>query len=231
MTGETGVIMATTKNESGTVVEYALDAIRNSIKEGRYAPGQRLIEADLTRDLNVSRGPLREAMRRLAGDGLVKIEPHRGVIVRRLSRADVEGIYQVRESLEGLAARLAAENVKNGASSKLIGDSIRNMRAIAKNKDVTAYMNSNEDLHKLVVEMSGNEWLMDLVNQLRLPVFRLQFNRLLDPSAKDESLSGHEKVAAAVLAGDGTKAERAMKAHVRNSGRVLLELPEASFGL
>ena len=92
-------------------------------------------------------------------------------------------------------------------------------------------MNSNEDLHKLVVEMSGNEWLMDLVNQLRLPVFRLQFNRLLDPSAKDESLSGHEKVAAAVLAGDGTKAERAMKAHVRNSGRVLLELPEASFGL
>ena len=75
-----------------------------------------MIEADLTRLLGVSRGPLREAMARLAGDGLVTIEPNRGVTVKTLTRAEVRGIAAVREMLEGLAARLAAEHIGVGTN-------------------------------------------------------------------------------------------------------------------
>src|SRR5512134_3171820 len=98
------------KNKTGgakTVVEATIEAIKSGIFEGRYAPGQRLIEADLTRELSVSRGPLREALGRLVADGLVEIEPYRGAIVARPSREDVANTLQLREVLEGLAARLA----------------------------------------------------------------------------------------------------------------------------
>ena len=87
-----------------TAVERIADDLRKGIKTGRFAPGQRLIEADLTRLLGVSRGPLREAMARLAGDGLVTIEPNRGVTVKTLTRAEVRGIAAIRETIAGMDA-------------------------------------------------------------------------------------------------------------------------------
>ena len=85
-----------------------IEAITDGVKDGRYAPGQRLVEADLTAELGVSRGPLREALGRLAAEGVLELEPYRGAVVRRLTREDVEDLFSVREVLEGEAARLAA---------------------------------------------------------------------------------------------------------------------------
>src|SRR5690606_3964267 len=95
-------------NPDRTAVDKVAHAIVEGIKAGIYAPGQRLIEADLTRDLGVSRGPVREATRRLGAEGILDVLPHRGAVVRKLSRRDVAAIYQIRELLEGLAARLSA---------------------------------------------------------------------------------------------------------------------------
>ena len=220
------------KSASPTVVEYALDALRSGIKEGRYTPGQRLIEADLTRELNVSRGPVREAMHRLAGEGLVVIEPHRGVVVRRLTREDVANLYEVREGIEGLAARLAAKHIDEADNAKRLRAAIKRMRDVFESGDAAAYMESNESLHGLIFELSGNNALVKMVQQLRLPVFRLQFSRMMRSSAeaKNDSVEDHEKVVQAILAGNPKKAERAMKTHVRHAGRMILHLPDNSFG-
>lgn len=220
------------KTKQRTVVEYALDALRAGIKDGRYTPGQRLIEVDLTRELNVSRGPVREAMHRLAGEGLVVIEPHRGVVVRLLTRKDVAGLYEVREAIEGLAARLAAKHIDEADNAKRLRAAIKQMRDVFDSGDAATYMESNERLHALIFELGGNETLIKMVQQLRLPVFRLQFSRMMRSSAeaKNDSVEDHEKVVQAILAGNPQKAERAMRRHVRHAGRMILYLPDNSFG-
>src|SRR5918993_1901760 len=99
----------------GETVDYVLEHLRNCVIQGRYAPGQRLIEADLTRDLRVSRGPLREAFRRLSAEGLLESVPHRGAVVRRLTLREMKELFQIRVQLESLAAQLAAEAIANPA--------------------------------------------------------------------------------------------------------------------
>ena len=77
------------KRMRGATVDYVLQHVRDGIFQGHYAPGQRLIEADLTRELGISRGPLREALHRLAADKILEIVPNRGAIVRRLSKREM----------------------------------------------------------------------------------------------------------------------------------------------
>ncbi|MCP4928598.1 MAG: GntR family transcriptional regulator, partial [Gammaproteobacteria bacterium] len=94
-----------------TIVEELTQKIASGIISGRYAPGQRLIEADLVNEYKVSRNPLREAYSRLASDGLLTIQPYRGAFVSKPSRKEIMDLFIVRESLELLAVQLAARNI------------------------------------------------------------------------------------------------------------------------
>lgn len=213
-----------------SAVERIIDEIRRGTKEGRYAPGQRLIEADLTRSLNVSRGPLREAMARLAGDGLVKIEPNRGVTIRALTREEVRSISTIREALEGLAARLAAARIDapgNRAEFKRVWAEMASERA---RSHASEYVEINERFHTTIVRISGNPPLAQLLDQLRTPFYRFQFRSRLQPEALGRGHADHAEIAAAILAGDAERAERAMRRHLRNSAKLIDSLPDDAFG-
>jgi DNA-binding GntR family transcriptional regulator len=174
---------------------------------------------------------VREALHRLAGLGLVVIEPHRGVVVRRLTRDDVATLYEVREVIEGLAARLAAKNVKQRKGGKELRAIRQKMRKARREKDVSRYMGTNEELHQKIVELSGNQWLAHLIDHMHLHTFRLGFAQLmvsLEDLAKSED--EHEKIIQAILDGDLAKAERVMRTHVKNSARMVQKLPDNSFG-
>jgi len=201
-------------------VDFVVNAIREGIRTGEYVPGQRLVEADLTRAFGISRGPLREAMRRLAGDGLVVIEPHKGVAVRKMSAEDLEELYDVRSAMESLAARLAAKHIDEGDNRARLKTLVDAMREHKKGSDVMAYASLNEEFHRVIVEMSGNRYLRDLVNRLRVPIFRYQFNRFLDNDAKKNSIAEHQAIAKAIMEGDGKKAEKAMRRHVSRSSQL-----------
>ena len=201
-------------------VDFVVNAIREGIRVGEYVPGQRLVESDLTQAFGISRGPLREAMRRLAGDGLVVIEPHKGVAVRKMSAEDLEELYDVRRAMESLAARLAAKHIDEGDNRARLKALVDAMRAHKKGSDVMAYTALNEEFHQLIVEMSGNRYLHNLVNQLRVPIFRYQFNRFLDNDAKKNSIDEHQAIAKAILERDGNKAEKAMRHHVNHSSQL-----------
>src|SRR5258708_30459789 len=92
-----------------STIDTIIVSIKKNIREGIYAPGQRLIEPDLIRSLKVSRGSIREALRRLESEGVIEHKPFTGATVRKMSRSEVAEFSEIRELLEGLASRLAAE--------------------------------------------------------------------------------------------------------------------------
>jgi DNA-binding GntR family transcriptional regulator len=217
------------RDSSRTVVEYAIDSIRHGIFEGHYSPGQRLIEADLTQALGVSRGPLREALRRLAADGMVEIEPYRGAAVARMSRAELADTLAVREVLEGLAAGLAARRIDEAGKRAKAERAADALQRSASRPDILAYHQENDRFHALIVELSGNGALARQLAQVQLPALRAAFFRVLEPKLLEESVAQHRDIIDAVLKGDAVRAERAMRAHVRRTHDHSHRLPDALF--
>lgn len=212
-----------------TVVDYATESIRNGILEGQYAPGQRLIEAELTRRLGVSRGPLREALRRLAADGLIDIEAYRGATVTRLSRAGLADVFRVREVLEGLAARLAAERIGEGTNRTRAERVREELLRPAELADLNTYLEDNDRFHQFVIELSGNGVLGRQVSQLQLPPMRAAFFRLINGEMHALSVAQHLNILDAILAGEARFAEREMADHVRHTAEISQMLPDQWF--
>jgi DNA-binding GntR family transcriptional regulator len=193
-----------------SVVAMAIEALRTGISDGRYVPGQRLVEAELARELRIAR--------------------HRGAVVRRFSRKEMADHYRVRELLEGLAARLAAERIDEDGNRARFSRAYKAVSRLKTRQDSPGYMDENIRFHRLIAEIGGNETLATRVAEIHLPVFRLQFRLLIHPEAQQVSYRGHDEIAAAILAGDAARAERVMRRHVRRSAKVFLALPDAAFG-
>jgi DNA-binding GntR family transcriptional regulator len=198
-------------------VDQVVQAIREGIQNGRFVPGQRLIESDLTEQFGISRGPLREAMSRLAGDSLVVIEPHKGVAVRRFTQEELEDLYDVRQAVESLAARLAAARIDRNDNRSRLQALVTEMQAFSNSGDVIAYASCNDRFHKLIVEISGNRYLTNLVEHLHVPIFRELSMRFMDAGARQESIADHHAIAQAIFDGAGARAESAMSEHVQRS--------------
>ncbi len=214
--------------ESESVVEYTINAIRNGIRDGRFVPGQRLVVADLTSALDVSAGPVREAIRRLSGENLIDVIPHSGAMVRKIGQRDLAEIYQLREAVEGLAAELAARNIDEGNNRALLE------AQFAREPDAVraggpAFIKHNQALHSLIFAIAGNARLSAMGEQLIVPVYR--FQQLNAASHVKISHAEHAPMIAAILAGDEKKAGNAMRRHIRNSARAVLALTTADGGL
>lgn len=213
----------------GGTVEYVLDHLRNGVLQGRYAPGQRLIEADLTRDLRVSRGPLREAFRRLSAEGLLEIVPHRGALVRRLTLREMKELFQIRIGLETLAARLAAEAMTDPATRERFEREIEPIWGEHPRAPGAGYIDENHQFHDAVVTASGNEQLLRLTRQLRLPLLMYQLAGTLKPENIAASLAEHRDIARAILAGDAGQAEGHVRHHLQRATGIAEAMPHRVF--
>lgn len=215
------------------VVDAAVACIRHRIAEGAYLPGQRLVEPELMAALGVSRAALREAVVRLAAEGLLELERYRGASVRRLDRAAVAEMFEVRATLEGLAARRAAPVV---APSAPLRTELRGIMAALEATDADApdptraYVLANARLHGFVLHHARAPTLARLVPPLQMPLLRLTLARLLDARSRADSQAGHRIIAAALEAGDAAAAEAAMRSHVALSASAILALPDRHFG-
>jgi len=213
--------------EVESVVEHTIDAMRERIRDGRYAQGQRLVVAEVTKALGVSAGPVREAIRRLTGEGLVEIVPNKGASVRSFSGKDVREIFQIREMVEGLAARLAAEHVLVGDFRKTLEALLVEMREIVRTRKGD-YIRNNHAFHELIYAMAGNDRVREMAQQLMLPIYQLRLHNRMDLDYDHVSAAEHELIAEAILAADGARAERMMRNHIRNSGVAMLEAVETN---
>ncbi|CAB4924609.1 unannotated protein [freshwater metagenome] len=191
-------------------------ALRQQILRGQHPPGGRLNEVEIATELGVSRGPVREAMQRLARDGLVELQAHRGAFVRRLGRGEVRDLFEVRVALERTVARLAANRATPEQRAQL--EALRGTpSSIFTAADADLRFQGPRDVHALLASAAGNPALAShvaLVNQ-ELQLLRAQSGQI--PVRAEHAATEHDELLTAVLSGDGERAAAAMEEHLRES--------------
>lgn len=175
----------------GQTVDDIIERLREAILAGRIVPGQRLVANELTEQLGVGRGSVREAFQRLASDGLVEIIPNRGAIVRRLSRVQVHELFQIRVNLEGLAARLAAEQIHQDDNRTRFLKTWNEVKPAGVPPPWPLFMRQNRLYHSTIVRISGNKQLSELIENLQLPIVMFQVGQSMQPENSKRSLEDH----------------------------------------
>ncbi|MDN5914476.1 MAG: GntR family transcriptional regulator [Pseudonocardia sp.] len=195
------------------------DELRRRIRRGELVGGQRLVEADWTQELGVSRGPVREALGRLASEGLVVIEAQRGAVVRRMLVKDIEDLYEARAAIEGQAAFAAAQRINEGGHRGALEALLGEQEEFVGGGEFGRYLGSSVRFHELVLEFANNEFLSRLGKQLHVMAYHLHTTRvarattLLSPLTVSGSAQCHRDIGAAILRGDAERAERLMREH------------------
>ena len=199
--------------------ERVAEALRRAIAAGRYQPGERLVEGRLAQDFGVSRIPVREALRMLAAEGVVDVQPRYGATVATLSREAAREMIEVRATLEGLNARLAARHREPELLNAVTKVLQRGNAAAAAGKldQLTRY---NGDFHDLLAKAGSNSVLGDLMRTLRERT-QMLFPPL-DAEQARRTWDEHAAILQAVIAGDAELAELLAERHVKHAGAVFL---------
>lgn len=187
--------------------------LRAAILRGTYAPRQRLIEVDLAEEYGGSRFMIRNALIQLAAEGLVELQQNRGARVREISVAEAIEITEIRQSVEGLVARRAAELATDAQIRDLqhLGDQMTEAVALG---ELLRYSDLNAMLHSRVREIAQHGTATRIVEQLNGQMVRHQFQLSLLPGRPAISLGEHLAIVSAVCARDPDAAERAMRLHI-----------------
>jgi DNA-binding GntR family transcriptional regulator len=205
------------------------DYLSSAILNGRFVPGQRLVEAELTARLGVSRGPVREAFRRLSAAGLIEIVPNRGAVVRRLSMREALELFEIRTELEALAARRAAENMKDPCIRESFEAATVPIWSVEPRHATVEYLQENQRFHAAVIAASGNGQLIKLHQQLHLSLILAQVSSSLSSPVIAASLHEHRMIASAIRARDPRAAEEAIREHLRRAQDLMRAFPEELF--
>jgi DNA-binding GntR family transcriptional regulator len=200
--------------ENLTLWQRVYDHLRAEIMGDRLPPGTELSEVALSKELAVSRGPIREAIGRLAAEGLVTVRPRRGAEVRFITPEELIESYQVREALEVLAVRLAVPRITGAALADLDGLADR-MSEHAKEGAVADFFTANVAFHELLCELSGNKKLLQVYRRLAGEIGRFQARTLALRGSLEGSVAEHRAILAAIRLRDVDKAAELTAAHIR----------------
>lgn len=208
-----------------TVIRSAMEDVylqlRQAILDGDISPGYRLIEQALADSCQVSRTPVREALKRLTMEGLVSSDGQRGLIVSRISLESIIGAYEAREVLEGLAARLAAQ-----AQDKFLGLQAleRSLTVIESLAIEPAQLNAaHDDFHNRIADLSGNSYVIQWLKELSLFRTRMVTLRWIPKTRVEQSLPDHRAIYNAIKNQEPERAEYAARAHVKRTRDTLIK--------
>ena len=204
------------------LAKHVQEALREAIIAGRFAPGEKLNERQLAAELGVSTTPVKEALQRLQIDGLVRIEPRRGIYAKFDARQASE-MSMARAALESMIARQAANNASEKDIESL-EQAVERMGEATRKGNVAKLIALNKDFHDLIQRASGCTYLVSLQEGLHI-YERLTRAALLGSAAERERvLREHKAIAVAIGARDPDRAERAMRDHVIRSGHQHIRL-------
>lgn len=205
------------------LAETVADRLRETIAQGQFAPGQHLREAELAEALQVSRGPVREALAQLEREGLVVLRRHRGAQVADLSRADIEEVYTLRLALERLAVRLAASNARpeHFAAFDDVLEKMSQLRDDYTARDAAAL---DVAFHDVVYEAADHRRLLRSWEQIRSQVYAFLFTRNIARHDFNElAFREHTELRDLLAAGDAAGAVDAIEKHLEGAYRRLVE--------
>ncbi|MCL7749229.1 GntR family transcriptional regulator [Halalkalibacter alkaliphilus] len=202
--------------EKDIKTDSVFDHIYKGIKDGLIKSGETLSERGLASELNVSRTPVREALRRLENYGLVEPEPHKGVKVISFSEEKVKQLYQVREVLEGLGAKLLAEKA-NPKDIERLEMLLAEAEKAAKNNDIDLLRNINSQFHIEIASSTNNLYLINTMQTLQSHISVCMGTSLKVTGRPLENIEEHHLILDAIKRGEPDFAEAVTKYHVRKS--------------
>jgi DNA-binding GntR family transcriptional regulator len=212
-----------------TATDEVVHKIRDWLSGGRIVPGQRLTEADLSRELGVSKGPVREAMQRLAADGIVDLAPYKGYLIHRMTREEVAEIFDVLEVIEGLSARRGAENIAAGMPKAVLEKALADFDNAHFELSRVRLTGDEKTLNEILIEVAGNRMIKQVTERIQFSIFPLQFRALQRRGVPVDLLDMVRKFVRAMLNGDAKAAENGARAHTRALRDHILALPDEWF--
>lgn len=207
------------------LVDEVFQVLRERIYSGRYAPGEALPQVRIAAELSISRTPLREAFRMLEKEGLVKVGAGGGVHVVSADRRSLLHAYELREVIDGLAARLAAE--RGRAHATRLEPLLEAQRGALEPWEPVKYTEANVAFHAAIFELADNEFLYGQLAVVRMTAQVFTPTALLSRERVFSAIAEHIKVAEAITAGDGGTAEMLARNHIRHT---ITELREHGAG-
>ena len=211
-----------TRQKRATLTNRALKEIRDAIRTGKLKPGDRLIEMQLAEEMQISRFPIREALRYLEKEGLVETKPFKGTHVARFTEQDMEELYSLRSSLEELAVRILIKNLDEKKIKKL-ETIIQTMQKASQTGNLDQMISEDLRFHQTICELSGHRKLLEVWRTLesQLQVF-LTIEKDFFETAY-QYVSTHDPIMEAIKHRNIKRAEKAIREHLELAMRIIRE--------
>lgn len=200
--------------------EIVLERLRKAIMDGSFEPGDRLVETSIAEGMGVSRTPVREALRQLEIEGLAENVPRKGTIVKGISKRDILEIYEIREVLEGLAFRLACNNISEERILEL-KEMLLEMEQSIDNNDIKEYWRLHGEFHNTIMYFSNNQRLIDQMKQIYEYLSKLRNFTLVMNKRRIIAMEEHKALIKAFENKDEILAEQIGREHTLNAKRFL----------
>lgn len=210
-----GVQFQTNMDEFLPLRDVVFNTLRKAILTGELKPGERLLEIQLANQLGVSRTPIREAIRKLELEGLVIMMPRRGAEVAQITEKDLRDVLEVRRALDALCAELACDRITEEEKQKL-KDACDEFEKATATGDATTIAAADVALHDIIVEVTGNRRLIQLINNLSEQMYRYRFEYIKDENQHNNLVEEHRMIYESIVRGDKEGAAKAAKLHIDN---------------
>jgi len=209
-------------DEPKLLSEDIAESIKTAIIKGKFKPGEKISEGDLAESMGISRTPLREAFRKLENEGFIQIIPRKGAVVADIDTEEAINLYEIKSTLEGLAARLAAGKMKEKAIGKLekVNEELKEL--IDKN-DLESFYRVHTRFHEGFVKLCGNKRLIQIISNLNDHFNRFGIISLTLPGQFEKAIEQHAEIIEAFKSGDQNLVEQKVKTNVMTGGRVLVD--------
>lgn len=202
--------------------DVVFNTLRKAILTGQLKPGERLMEVHLANRLGVSRTPIREAIRKLELEGLVVMIPRRGAEVARITEKSLKDVLEVRRALDALSVELACDRISEEDIRRL-WDACQEFEKAAKGKDASVIAKADVALHDIIVEATGNQRLMQLVNNLSEQMYRYRFVYIKEENQHDTLVAEHREIYEGIAERNKERAARAARIHIDNQEKAVIK--------
>ena len=203
--------------------DVVFNTLRQAILKGELKPGERLMEIQLANKLGVSRTPVREAIRKLELEGLVLMIPRKGAEVAEITRQDMEDVLEVRTALEELAVKDARDHITDAQLSELKKASNEFKKALLEGKDLVTCADADMHFHDVILSATNNRRLIQMLNNLSEQMYRYRMEYLKDERTHKTLIEEHDAIRRALKKHDKVKAGAAIRVHIDNQKRSILE--------
>ncbi|MCH5343514.1 MAG: GntR family transcriptional regulator [Acetatifactor sp.] len=202
--------------------DVVFNTLRQAILTGELKPGERLMEIHLADRLGVSRTPIREAIRKLELEGLVTMIPRRGAEVAQITEKSMIDVLEIRRALDALCVELACDRITDEEMERLKGacDDFENA---VKTGDVKKIAQADVALHDILVQATGNQRLIQMVNNLSEQMYRYRFEYIKDFHQHERLVEEHRIIYESILNKDKETATQAAKMHIDNQEKAIIQ--------